>query len=95
MYAVTVTFTLHPGTRAEFLPLMTENARLSLANEPGCLQFDVCCNDAADEVFLYEVYDSAEAFDVHLQSPHFKSFDAAVADMIAAKTVRTYTQVIR
>ena len=30
MYAVTVSFTLRPGARADFLPLMTENARLSL-----------------------------------------------------------------
>lgn len=102
MYAVTVTFRLHPDRLAEFLPLITENARVSLAQEPGCLQFDVCSgregsNDeaASAEVFLYEIYESAAAFDMHLQSAHFKVFDAAVADMVAAKDVRLFEQVIR
>jgi len=93
MFAVTVTFTLKPGARAEFLPLMAENARTSLDREPGCRQFDVCTE--GDEVFLYEVYDSAVAFDAHLQSAHFKSFDAAVSDMVADKTVRTYAEMLQ
>lgn len=94
MYAVTVTFTLHPGTRDAFLPLMRENARTSLDHEPGCRQFDVCTN-GDDVIFLYELYDSAEAFQAHLQSPHFQSFDAAVSDMIADKSVATFTQVLQ
>ena len=94
MYAVTVTFTLHPGLRDDFLPLMQDNARTSLAQEPGCRQFDVCSN-GDDRVFLYELYDSAEAFDAHLESAHFKSLDAAVSEMIAEKTVATFTEVSR
>ncbi|KUF10048.1 putative quinol monooxygenase [Pseudoponticoccus marisrubri] len=94
MFAVTVTLTLHPGTRAAFLPLMTENARRSLADEPGCRQFDIC-TDGAEQVFLYEIYDSAAAFDAHLDSAHFKAFDAQVAGMIAEKTVTTWDEVIR
>lgn len=98
MYAVTVTFTLHPGRMAEFMPLMIENARQSLTLEPGCRQFDICTtreDGPADEVFLYEVYDSAAAFGAHLESAHFRLFDAKVRDMIAAKTVRSYKEVIR
>lgn len=94
MYAVTVTFTLHPGARDSFLPLMTENARLSLEREAGCRQFDVC-TDGGDTVFLYEIYDSADAFDAHLQSAHFKSFDAAVGEMVANKKVQTWAEVQR
>ena len=48
MYAVTVSFTLRPGARADFLPLMAENARLSLQREAGCRQFDVC-TDGGEE----------------------------------------------
>ncbi|MEM7522936.1 MAG: antibiotic biosynthesis monooxygenase [Pseudomonadota bacterium] len=43
-------------------------------------------------MFLYEVYDDAAAFDAHLASDHFKDFDAAVAPMVAAKTVRRLRQ---
>ncbi|WP_323764477.1 putative quinol monooxygenase [Marinovum sp.] len=92
MYAVTVTFTLRAGTRDAFLPLMQANARASLEQEPGCRQFDVCSN-GDDVIFLYELYDDADAFQTHLQSTHFKSFDAEVAGMIADKSVATFTQV--
>ncbi len=97
MYVVTVTFTLHPGRLAEFLPLMVENARLSLAEEPGCHTFDVCMSRVGgsdDEVFLYELYADEAAFAAHLESAHFKAFDAAVAEMIAAKDVRLFREVL-
>lgn len=93
MYAVTVTFTPAPDAMERFLPLMVENARASLQNEPGCLQFDVCCG--ADSVFLYEVYTDRAAFEQHLASAHFRSFDAAVADLVAEKVVHTFDEVIR
>ncbi len=95
MFVVTVTFTLKPGTRNAFLPLMVENASTSLSDEPGCRQFDVCLCDDPKTVFLYEVYDDSAAFDAHLESAHFTSFDAAVADMIDAKIVQQFTEVIR
>jgi quinol monooxygenase YgiN len=95
MFAVTVTFTLKPGTRDTFLPLMVENASTSLRDEPGCRQFDVCLGDDPATVFLYEIYDDGAAFTAHLESAHFQSFDTAVADMIATKTVHQYSEVIR
>lgn len=95
MYAVTVTFTLKEGRRDQFLPLMIENARASL-QEPACQQFDVCTDPAhPNTVFLYEIYDDPAGFQTHLKMPHFKSFDAQVADMIAAKTVGLFTEVAR
>ena len=94
MYAVTVTFTLHQGQAAAFLPLMLDNARASLRKEPGCRQFDVCTDpDAPDTVFLYELYDDRAAFDAHLASPHFRAFDTAVAGMIADKRIVTFREV--
>ncbi|MDW3183506.1 putative quinol monooxygenase [Roseobacter sp.] len=94
MFAVVVTFQIKPNHVADFLPLMTRNAATSLAEEPGCHQFDVATDPARpEEVFLYELYEDAAAFDAHLASEHFKSFDAAVTDMIAAKSVNTYVKV--
>ncbi|SMO89396.1 putative quinol monooxygenase [Ruegeria faecimaris] len=95
MFVVTVTFTLKPGTRDTFLPLMVENASTSLCEEAGCQQFDVCLGGNPDTVFLYEVYDDSAAFSAHLESAHFQAFDTAVADMIATKVVHQYSEVIR
>ncbi|MDO6727997.1 putative quinol monooxygenase [Cognatishimia sp. 1_MG-2023] len=95
MYAVTVTFRLHPETSGAFMPLMIENARLSRELEPGCQTFDICTGDDPNIVFLYEIYDDQAAFHAHLKSDHFKSFDTAVTDMIAEKAINLFHEVIR
>lgn len=93
MYAVCVTFKIHPGQMDDFLPLMIANARTSRDEEAGCQMFDVCVRD--EGVFLYEIYDDRAAFDLHLASAHFKSFDASVAPMVASKQVALFDEVIR
>lgn len=96
MFAVVVTFTLKSGTAQEFMPLMYENAATSLRDEPGCHQFDVATNpEQPNEVFLYELYTDASAFESHKATPHFLGFDAATADMIVAKNVSTYAKVVQ
>lgn len=95
MYAVTVCFTPKSDAFEAFLPLMLENARTSLAQEPGCQQFDVCLDEARSQIFLYEIYDHKAAFEAHLDSAHFKSFAAATADMVADKTLAIFPEVLR
>ena len=105
MYVVTVAFEIRPEAAAAFLPLMLENARASLAEEPGCLRFDVCGEDMGGQdvggqdvgddappvrVFLYEIYRDRGAFDAHLASAHFQSFDAATRPMVASKQVASW-----
>jgi quinol monooxygenase YgiN len=94
MYAVCVNFKLKPGIAADFLPLMLANAQTSLRDEPNCHQFDVSSDtNNPDAVFLYELYTNRAAFDAHLASPHFKTFDAAVTPMIADKIIQTWDTV--
>lgn len=90
-FAITVDFELVDGARQEFLRLVEENAAASVRNEPGCSRFDVLTfrNSAEnhDRVFLYEIYDDRAAFEAHVRTPHFKSFDAATKSMVRKKTV--------
>jgi len=96
MFAVCVTFEIAAGDMAAFIPLVQRNAQISLANEPGCQRFDVLTEPSRpQEVFLYELYDDAAAFQFHLETAHFRTFDQAVETMIAAKTIRTYTEVTK
>lgn len=92
-YVITVNFRMAPGREDQFMELILENARLSLANEQGCLVFDVLrpVSGPPDQVLLYEVYRDRAAFEAHLRTPHFLSFDAAVGDLITAKTVVEFT----
>lgn len=95
MYAVTVSFNLEKGRRGDFLPLMVENARLSLL-EPACRQFDVCSDpEQPDTVFLYEIYDDLAGFETHLDTPHFKDFGNKSSEMVASKNLRCFAEVIQ
>jgi quinol monooxygenase YgiN len=78
-----------PEDRERARALILENASASLANESGCLRFDVL-EDAADSCrfLLYELYRSAADFDAHLQSPHFESFSNATRDLFVSRTIR-------
>ncbi|MFQ6553077.1 putative quinol monooxygenase [Aestuariibius insulae] len=94
MYAVVVTFQIKAGQIEAFMPAMLQNARTSLTQEPGCHRFDICTDPGrANEVFLYELYTDRSAFEAHLASAYFKTFDAHVAEMIERKDIRTYAEV--
>jgi len=87
-FVVMVDFRLKPGTSDRFRQLIDENARASVRDEAGCRQFDVVVPEGqADRIVLYEIYDDRAAFDAHMKTPHFASFDAASRDLVASKEV--------
>ncbi len=91
MYVVTVEFDIKAEQLDEFRAQMIANATASREREPGCRQFEVCADPAKPQaIYLYEVYDDRAAFDAHLASEHFKTFDRIVAPWIASKAVRIY-----
>jgi len=87
-YVVLVEFRLKSGARGNFRPLVDANARISTGTEAGCRRFDVIepANDP-DSVLLYEIYDDRAAFDAHVASPHYASFDTASAGYVVGKSV--------
>ena len=94
MFAVVVTIRVQPAKWDAFLPLMLANAKASLADEPGCHQFDVCQDaERPNEVFLYELYTDQDAFKAHLEAPHYLSFNESTTPMVSEKIVHTFTQV--
>ena len=57
MFVVTVNFVINKDHIDEFERVMKQQARNSLRDERGCLQFDVCSDPKNRcRVFLYEVY---------------------------------------
>ena len=90
-FVIVVTFDLHPGRQAEFLPLMLRNAEASRLTERGCRRFDVLEQvGVEDRVVLYEFYDSQADFDDHCRRPHFLAFDAQTRPMVKAKSFIQY-----
>jgi (4S)-4-hydroxy-5-phosphonooxypentane-2,3-dione isomerase len=89
MFVLVVEFRIHPEFIAAFSAAINENARASLATEPGCRQFDVCRDPAEPALFyLYEVYDDEVAFQAHLKTAHFAAMERASAGWVDSKSVR-------
>ena len=91
MFVVTVDFVIRAEHTDAFRGAVLTQARSSTENETGCVQFDVCIDPTEPRrIFLYEVYADTDAFATHLDSAHFKSFDAAIRDWVDSKDVRTF-----
>ena len=89
MHVVLVEFVIRPEHAPAFRERVLQQAKDSLELEPNCRQFDVSsAPEAANSFVLYELYDATEDFLAHLETAHFKAFDAEVADWIEKKTVR-------
>lgn len=93
MFVVTVNFVIASEFKTEFTKAMLEQARKSVARESDCHVFDVCvASDDACSIYLYEKYTDADAYQTHLATEHFKSFDALVAPWVSSKTVNTWSE---
>jgi quinol monooxygenase YgiN len=81
MYIVVAPIQIKKGFKERFLEEMIGDARGSVTNEPGCLRFDVVqdSNDP-DRIWLYEVYRDEDAFQAHLQAPHYIKWRDATKD---------------
>ena len=78
---------MKPESLDKFNQLIAVNAKASVADEPGCRQFDVMHNqDDPNHVVLYEVYDSPEAFKEHLGMKHTQAFLGQVKELITKQT---------
>jgi quinol monooxygenase YgiN len=87
-FVIIVDFTLAPGSRPAFRKLIDRNARDSSTKERGCRRFDVLePAGEPDRVLLYEIYDDRVAFDAHLQSDHFRRFNADSNALVTRKSI--------
>ena len=65
MFTLFVTVKIKPGHREEFIEATKGDAQGSNTAEPGCLRFDVLAdNNDPNTVYLYEVYENREAWEV-------------------------------
>jgi quinol monooxygenase YgiN len=93
-FVIVAEFEVKPDQLERFLELAKTDASQSVANEPGCRQFDVTLDhEQPNRVVLYEVYDDETAFDAHLQTPHLAAFRAGIENLIVSRHVRRLTRV--
>jgi quinol monooxygenase YgiN len=54
--------------------------------EAGCILYDVCAvKDEPGKLLVLEEWESQEALDEHMQTPHFKAFLAKAGDALAGE----------
>ncbi len=87
-FVLLVEFQVKPESLDRFHELIRVNASASVANEPGCLQFDVVRSiEDPCRVLLYEVYRDEEAFKTHIGQPHTQTFLEAAKPLITKQTL--------
>jgi len=88
MRAIVAYLTAKPGKEAEFQQKMTAQAKRCLANEPGCLQFDVAQDPKDKRRFvMLEVYQDDGAIKAHQESQHYKEFRPVVGDLLEDRKI--------
>jgi quinol monooxygenase YgiN len=93
-FVIVAEFEVRPDAIDAFLEAAIADAGASVANEPGCRQFDVTrSNEDPNRVLLYEVYDSAAAFDAHLKMPHLATFRDQIEPLVVSRQIRRLTRV--
>src|SRR5512138_1019730 len=75
MFIVLVVLQVKSELIDEFKTAIVTNAQLSVARDPGCVRFDVLQQqDDPTRWFLYEVYNSEQAWLDHRKAAHFLAF---------------------
>jgi autoinducer 2-degrading protein len=88
MRAIVAYLTAKPGKEAEFQEQMVAQAKRCLANEPGCLQFDVAQDPKEPARFvMLEVYTDDAAIKAHQESEHYKNFRPIASELLADRKV--------
>jgi quinol monooxygenase YgiN len=94
MLALVVSLQVKPGHRDAFLAAITENAKRSVTDEPGCRYFDVTVDTTDDHHFVfYELYADQAALDAHRAAPHFAVWRRAAGEHVVPDSqVNTITE---
>jgi len=88
-YMVIVEVEVRPESADAFTEAVIENAKNCVSLEPGCHQFDVVCAvDDNAKLTMYEIYESAAAFEDHTKLPHVAVFRSKIQPMVLKQTSR-------
>jgi quinol monooxygenase YgiN len=69
-----------------FKAAIKENGETAVRVEAGCRGFSaVFEKDNPTRVRLFEIYENADAFKAHLETPHFKKYAEITKDMVKSR----------
>ncbi|MEM7301670.1 MAG: putative quinol monooxygenase [Pseudomonadota bacterium] len=91
MIVVTVKIEVDAEHQSMFKNAALKQAEVTLDRETGCLKFEVYTDPRRRSNFLLlETYESQGAYDHHLVSEHYRTFDQISAPWVAMKEVEIW-----
>lgn len=94
MYVVAIDWRIKPDSIDLYRQKITQQAVASVAEEEGCVRFDVCEDPAIKgRFFLYEVYTSETAFKAHLTMSYSLEFLPLADSMTLSKEVSFFDMI--
>lgn len=76
--------TARPGREQDLEAAMLTLLKPTL-REPGCRRYRLYASNRPGRLFVDEVWDSQEALDLHLKTPHFLAVAALHAELLEGK----------
>jgi quinol monooxygenase YgiN len=74
---------IDPTQLEDYLVLLTEEIEASVEKEPGVLMLHaVSVKGAPEKVRILEVYANRQAYEAHIQTPHFLKYKTATVGMV-------------
>lgn len=76
---------IDPEQVEDYIELLKTEIEASVAAEPGVLMlYAVSLKDRPSHIRIMEVYADEEAYQAHLQSPHFMAYKSSTSAMVKA-----------
>ncbi len=95
MYAVTITFSIRLGEQSKFMKAIEGHLAEVVEAGVGCLRAEAFGDPARPgKVMLVQVFSAAEDFDAYRAGPLAKGFDSSVVDIVTARSIATWTEII-
>ena len=92
MFVLLVKYKCKPGCREAYFDAIRNNHidEMSLAEE-GCIRYEYSYGIADDELILTEVWQDAQAFEVHKNSEHFAKLGDLKAEYVENTEIMKYS----
>lgn len=76
---------IDPAQLEVYLALLTEEIEAAVAKEQGVMMLHaVSVKDAPEKIRILEVYANRQAYEAHIQTPHFLKYKTLTAGMVRA-----------
>ncbi|MEL7027382.1 MAG: antibiotic biosynthesis monooxygenase, partial [Pseudomonadota bacterium] len=95
MFAVTITFSIRLGQQAGFMKALDAHIADVVSAPTGCIRAEAYGDPARPgKVMLVQVFGASEEFEDYRAGSLAKGFDSKVVDIVTARSIATWTEVI-